>query len=72
VRLAKTDACLEISVEDEGKGFPKDFDAAKDGRGLGMRMIATLARSRGGSVTFGSGLAEAGVSSSRIAATIPL
>ncbi|QRM28623.1 sensor histidine kinase [Microvirga sp. VF16] len=72
VRLAKSDAHVEISIEDEGTGFPKDFDLAQDRRGLGMRMIATLAKSRGGNVTFGQCGGGNGAASSRIAATLPL
>lgn len=72
VRLVQNDAHLEISIEDEGAGFPKDFDVAKGGHGLGMRMIASLAQSRGGTVTIGPCRTRPDVPSSRIAAIIPL
>ena len=32
-----------IAVEDEGQGFPADFDPVRS-RGLGMRLLLTLAR----------------------------
>jgi PAS domain S-box-containing protein len=70
VRLAKGDAHLEISIEDEGTGFPQEFDATKRGQGLGMRMIASLAQSRGGKVIVGGD--EGAGARSRIAARIPL
>ena len=69
VRLAKGDAHLEISIEDEGPGFPREFDTTKNGQGLGMRMIASLAQSRGGKVVVGGEEADV---RSRIAARIPL
>ncbi len=37
---------LELSVSDEGKGFPADFDPATR-RGLGMRLVAALAKGPG-------------------------
>ena len=36
-----------ISVEDEGRGFPEDFDPVRS-RGLGMRLLLTLARKPNG------------------------
>jgi PAS domain S-box-containing protein len=72
VRLTKGDAHLEISIEDEGAGFPQNFDIARDGHGLGMRMIATLTQARGGKVLVGPGQEGSDAPSSRIAATIPL
>ena len=69
VRLAKGDTHLEISIEDEGPGFPREFDATKNGQGLGMRMIASLAQSRGGKIIVGGEEADV---RSRIAARIPL
>src|SRR5262245_50248904 len=51
VRLARLDSnTLEISVRDDGVGLPRDFDLAKS-KGLGMRVIATLAKQLGGNVT---------------------
>jgi len=38
---------LEISVSDEGGGFPSEFDPASR-HGLGMRMISLLAKSSNG------------------------
>lgn len=43
VSVRREPAGLEISVSDEGKGFPPDFNAAAS-RGLGMRLIAALAK----------------------------
>jgi two-component sensor histidine kinase len=40
---------LELSVSDEGKGFPADFDPAAR-HGLGMRLVATLAKGTGADV----------------------
>ena len=37
---------LELTVSDEGKGFPTDFDPAAR-RGLGMRLVAALAKGTG-------------------------
>ena len=40
---------LEISVSDDGGGFPPDFDLKTSG-GLGMRLVIALAKSTGGDV----------------------
>jgi PAS domain S-box-containing protein len=72
VLLARREANLELAIEDDGPGFPTGFDPAKDGQGLGMRMIATLAQARGGRITVGAGLDTADAPPSRIAATLPL
>ena len=40
---------LELSVSDEGKGFPTDFDPAAR-QGLGMRLVAALAKGTGSDV----------------------
>lgn len=42
-----------ISVEDDGVGLPDGFDPTKDG-GVGLRVIASLAKQLDGSVTFRS------------------
>jgi PAS domain S-box-containing protein len=72
VRLAKHDRSLELTIEDEGPGFPRGFDPARDGQGLGMRMIASLAQARGGTIIIGGGKADGPGRSSRIAAVLPL
>jgi two-component sensor histidine kinase len=43
-----------LSVADEGPGLPADFDPAK-ARGLGMKVIRSLARQHGGQLLFGPG-----------------
>ena len=45
VRVRRTAAGVDILVEDEGAGFPADFNPAA-GSSLGMRLIAALARTR--------------------------
>ncbi len=70
--LTKNDGSLTLTIEDEGQGFPYGFDPAKDGKGLGMRMIASLTQARGGKVTVGAPHAGAFVPQSRIAAILPL
>jgi PAS domain S-box-containing protein len=72
VCLTKQDASLELTIEDEGPGFPTGFDPAKDGQGLGMRMIASLAQARGGKVTIGGAQSNVSVPPSRISAILPL
>ncbi len=47
VVVERTPGGLVVSVSDEGDGFPADFDP-KASRGLGMRMVAALARSADG------------------------
>ena len=49
VQVRRQPAGLEISVSDDGGGFPPDFDVAKS-RGIGMRLVVALARSSGGDV----------------------
>ncbi|MGO4572944.1 sensor histidine kinase [Microvirga sp. 2TAF3] len=72
IRLARSSSDLELTIEDEGTGFPMDFDLAKDGRGLGMQMIASLIQARGGKLAIGPCKASAAGPLSRIAATLPL
>jgi PAS domain S-box-containing protein len=72
VCLIKGDANLHLTVEDEGPGFPPGFDPATDGKGLGMRMIVSLAQARGGKVTVGAPHAGVAAPPSRIAAILPL
>ena len=38
-----TEAGIEIACEDEGPGFPETFDSRRS-RGLGMRLVAALAK----------------------------
>ncbi|MBF9234952.1 sensor histidine kinase [Microvirga alba] len=64
VRVMRGGANLEMTIEDDGPGLPIGFDPLRDGQGLGMRMIASLAQSRGGKIEVGAG--------SRITAFLPL
>jgi two-component sensor histidine kinase len=43
VRVTGSESGLTISVEDEGEGFPDDFDPALS-KSLGMRLVTALAR----------------------------
>lgn len=43
VRFRRLEDAAELSVEDEGPGFPPDFDPSRS-RGLGMRLVAALVR----------------------------
>lgn len=72
VWLCRCGGQLELSVQDEGPGFPKGFDAAKDGQGLGMRMISSLIKARRGRIVVGAGEAERDTPRSRITAIFPL
>lgn len=46
VGLRRVPAGLEVSVEDEGGGFPDGFDPGRKS-GLGMRLVAALAKGEG-------------------------
>ena len=66
VAVVRNATGLEISVSDEGDGFPADFDPM-DRRGLGMRMVGLLAKATKGeaitvdrSVGFGRVIVRAG------------
>jgi PAS domain S-box-containing protein len=72
VRLAKNDTGLELSVEDHGPGFPDGFDPASGGRGLGMRVMTSLAQTRGGSIAIGPHEGGPHAPANRIVATLPL
>lgn len=50
VGLAERDGSLELSVKDDGPGFPEGFDPASGRHGLGMRVMTALAEARGGSI----------------------
>ena len=52
--LARRDGTIEIAVQDDGPGFPADFDPAQS-RGLGMRVAMTLARQLGGTLAVDRG-----------------
>jgi two-component system, sensor histidine kinase PdtaS len=43
VRLAERGDSLYIEIDDDGRGFPEDFDAARDG-GLGLQIVRSLVR----------------------------
>jgi two-component sensor histidine kinase len=51
VRLSEmADATLFLSVSDNGRGLPADFDMAKS-KGLGMRVVTALTKQLGGNIT---------------------
>ena len=51
VRLSEmADATLLLSVSDNGRGLPADFDMAKS-KGLGMRVVVALTKQLGGNIT---------------------
>ena len=51
VRLSEmADATLLLSVSDNGRGLPADFDMAKS-KGLGMRVVIALTKQLGGNIT---------------------
>jgi two-component sensor histidine kinase len=45
----------ELSVCDEGEGLPAGFDPDKSAKGLGMKVVMTLARQLGGRMSAGPG-----------------
>jgi two-component sensor histidine kinase len=56
VRLSEmADATLLLSVSDNGRGLPADFDMAKS-KGLGMRVVMALTKQLGGNITHSSGV----------------
>jgi two-component sensor histidine kinase len=56
VRLSEmADATLLLSVSDNGRGLPADFDMAKS-KGLGMRVVMALTRQLGGNITHHSSI----------------
>jgi two-component sensor histidine kinase len=44
---------FDLSICDEGPGFAADFDPARSGNGLGMKLVVTLASQLGGTVAAG-------------------
>jgi two-component sensor histidine kinase len=44
---------FDLSICDEGPGFAADFDLARSGKGLGMKLVVTLASQLGGTVAAG-------------------
>jgi two-component sensor histidine kinase len=57
-----------LSVLDEGKGVPADFDPASKSNGLGMKVVAALARQLGGKLSVGPNPSGQG---SRFTVTFP-
>jgi len=49
----------ELSVSDDGPGFPKGFDPTKS-KGLGMKIVASLVKQIGGQSLFGPNLSGRG------------
>jgi two-component system, sensor histidine kinase PdtaS len=49
------DAKLLLSVSDNGRGLPADFDMAKS-KGLGMRVVMALTKQLGGNITHHSSI----------------
>jgi two-component sensor histidine kinase len=45
---------FELSICDKGQGFATDFDPARSRKGLGMKLVVTLASQLDGSVTAGA------------------
>src|SRR5206468_12734314 len=45
---------FELSICDKGPGFARNFDPARSGKGLGMRLVVTLASQLDGSVAAGA------------------
>ena len=42
VRLTKTDGRMLLSISDDGKGLPEDFDST-GGASLGLKIVRTMA-----------------------------
>lgn len=54
VEIASSPTALSLSVADDGPGLPADFDPAKS-RGLGMKIVQSLARQIDGALQFAAG-----------------
>ena len=54
VRVEASSGALSLSVADDGPGLPAQFDPASS-KGLGMKIIQSLARQNGGAVRFSAG-----------------
>jgi len=54
VEIASSPTALSLSVADDGPGLPADFDPAKS-RGLGMKIVRSLARQIDGALQFAAG-----------------
>ena len=59
VSLVKRGKGYELSVSDDGPGFPKGFDPTKS-KGLGMKIVASLVKQIGGQSLFGPNLSGRG------------
>jgi two-component sensor histidine kinase len=66
VRLEPVGDVLVVTVEDQGPGFPPDFDP-QAGRGLGMRLVTAMARGGDDTVTI-----DRSVPHARIHVRLPL
>lgn len=65
--IAVRDDQLELTVTDRGHGMPRDFDPAKAARkSLGTRMVTSLTRQLGGTVTY-----EDAAPGTRVRVTMP-
>lgn len=60
VALMQSAGRIEVLVEDEGKGFPPDFDPARDA-GFGLRLVHHLCISSGGALTINTKTERGGV-----------
>ncbi|MDB5373796.1 MAG: domain S-box-containing protein [Belnapia sp.] len=66
LRLVRVAGEMELSVEDEGPGFPPGFDIHA-AHGLGMRVATTLTRQAGGRL-----LVDCGVAGGRVVLRVPI
>lgn len=70
ISVHRSDSSLEITVEDEGEGFPPGFDFASNG-GLGLRLVRQLCLGTAGAVfidraaTHGRVVASVGIRQTR-------
>ncbi|MFK4506563.1 sensor histidine kinase [Bradyrhizobium daqingense] len=53
IRLGMSAGGYELSVSDDGPGFPKGFDPTKS-KGLGMKIVSSLVNQIGGQAIFGA------------------
>jgi len=59
VRIQTSAPTVLLSISDDGPGLPADFDPMKQ-KGLGMKLIQSLAKQIGGTLQFASGDGERG------------
>ena len=54
VRIDAADPAVLLSISDDGPGLPVDFDPMKQ-KGLGMKLIQSLTKQIGGTLSFERG-----------------